>query len=505
MYPFPPLPIRFSSLRNKHLTAAFALAALPLCLLACGAEGESPEALTQEPGVPAVADRQSALSGACASGADVRSVSLPAVTTAIQNMVLRTPGPLVTRNKADGSVNLSFPTGKVVVLPFETPDFPRNTAITSTAIYDEFFASGSLTGITIANYFLENSYGQFLVKNGGIADWVTLTKNLSAYVGFEGDDQVPRDVLKKANINWAALDSNNDHIITPAEAQLVFLVANGYSAATRGFTSYPTGNINNPVGLSSLASVPTPSGTYTFLPRVVYIGTKKASDPTYATDPFRITSSICHELGHAFFNLPDRYLSYCGTGRTGQYDMMSNNCSWEHFTLHDKVKIGWVKPQILQGHLSQCLSFPAAEALPAALAIVPPSASLTPSGQYWLVENRYKPASNCGGCMLFTPANGVFDTGLPESGLAVYWVNTGVLPGGQDDVRLVSALNHGADPDGTTPYNGADPGFINQGAGALFKQDDASPNKILADSTGGWSLLWFTAVSSPASTVFAQF
>ena len=41
--------------------------------------------------------------------------------------------------------------------------------------------------------------------------------------------------------------------------------------------------------------------------------------------------------------------------------------------------------------------------------------------------------------------------------------------------------------------------------GALFKQDDASPNKILADSTGGWSLLWFSKVSSPAQIVRALF
>ena len=134
-------------------------------------------------------------------------------------------------------------------------------------------------------------------------------------------------VLLADDVHWADTESLR---------WLVFLVANGFSAATRGFVSYPTGNINNPVPLSSLANVPTPSGTYTFLPKVVYIGTKRANDPTYATDPFRITSSICHELGHAFFNLPDRYLNFCGTGRTGQYDMMSNNCSWEHFTLHDQ-------------------------------------------------------------------------------------------------------------------------------------------------------------------------
>jgi M6 family metalloprotease-like protein len=438
----------------------------------------------------------------CSAGSDVRNLPTSAdVTSAIKDMVYRTPGPIISRFKQDGTPNPKFPSGKVVVLPFETPDFPRNPAITPGTIYSEFFPAGTLTGLTINNYFYENSWGQFQIKNGGISDWVTLSKNLKDYVGFEGDDQVPRDVLKKANINWAALDTNNDKTITPAEAQIVFLVANGYSAATRGFTSWATGS---PVALSSLANVTTPNGTFTFLPKVVYIGTKKASDPAYATNPFRIESTICHELGHAFFNLPDRYAAgTCGTGATGQYDMMSNNCSWEHFTIYDKMKIGWIQPPILDAHISQCVTLPASEGSKAALVLAPPPVSASPKNEYFIVENRYKPASGCNGCMLFTPANGVFDTGLPESGLAIWWVQTGGGVNGYDDVRLIDASKGSIDPDGTTPIGGANPGYVNQGLGALYKQDGL--NHILVDSTGGWSLLWFTAVSNPGYNVYAQF
>jgi len=167
---------------------------------------------------------------------------------------------------------------------------------------------------------------------------VTLTKNLTSYVGFEGDDDLPRDVLAKANINWASLDANEDRTIAPAEAQIVFIVSNGYSAATRWFLNYPANwkpGDPTPPAVDPLR-VNTPSGTYDFKPRVVYIGTKTAADPDYASNAIRILSSVCHELCHAFFSLPDRYAGPCGSGWTGQYDMMSDNCDWRHMNIHDK-------------------------------------------------------------------------------------------------------------------------------------------------------------------------
>lgn len=448
----------------------------------------------------------------CSAGLDVRNINDDAIPQDVKDAVLYDPGPIISKHLPNDKtkVNPDFPSGKVVVIPFETPDFPRNTAVSPAHISKVFFASSELAGISVTQYFLENSWGDFLVTNGGVADWVTLNKNLTSYVGFEGDDDLPRDVLQMANINWSALDTNNDDTITPAEAQIVFLVANGYSAATRGFADYPadwTGADPRPPAMASL-QVNTPDGTYDFKPSVVYIGTKTASDPTYDTNSIRIHSSICHELCHAFFNLTDRYAGGCGTGGTGQYDIMSDNCDWRHMNIHDKMKIGWIQPKILAGHLGQCLAFPASERSPAALVLLNPLKDPLDADEYWIVENRNKASSVCDGCLLFIPPfdveEGVFDSALPESGLAVWWVSKGTWYG-QDDVRLVDASLPAQDPDGTTDIFGSDPGYSSQGAGALFKRDDTDPQHVLFDRQGTWNLLFFRGVSDPGSTVYAEF
>ncbi len=366
------------------------------------------------------------------------------------------------------------------------------------------------------HYFYENSWGQFQVSNGGITNWVTLNKNLSAYPGFEGDAALPRDVLRLANVNWAALDANGDQTISPAEAQIVFIVANGYSAAARGFRDFPSGwKVGDPLppALDPLTAV-TPSGTYKFKPAVVYIGTKTAADPTYSTNAIRIHSSVCYELCHAFFNLPDRYAGPCGSGWTGQFDMMSDNCDWRHMNIHDKMKIGWIQPKILAAHLGQCVAFPNIANSPAALVLIRPATPSAPlnGNEYWIVENRHRPSSLCNGCVYQTSITpyeqGVFDVGLPESGLAVWWVRSGTWLGGQDEVRLLNAALPDQDPDGTSALvepNGPSSGYRNQGAQALFQRNDANSKRLLLDSSGSWSLLFFDHVSEAGPTMHAEF
>lgn len=453
----------------------------------------------------------------CSGGTDVRTIDDSGIPADIKNSIYYDPGPIISKHMPGNpsQANPGFPSGKVVVIPFETPDFPRNTAITGGYLFNIFFASGQLSGISVTQYFLENSWGDFLVTSGGVADWVTLTKNLSSYVGFEGDDDLPRDVLAKANINWSALDANNDKTIAPAEAQIVFVVANGYSAATRGFADYPADwkiTDPRPPGMSSL-QVKTPSGTFNFKPAVVYIGVKTADDPNFDTDAIRIHSSICHELCHAFFNLVDRYAGPCGTGGTGQYDIMSDNCAWRHMNIHDKMKIGWIQPRIVAGHVGECLAFPASESVPAALVLLDPLKDPLSAQEYWIVENRHKPSSDCDGCVLNLPEFlgfdaaqvGIFDRDLPESGLAVWWVSEGTWYEGHDDVRLVDASLPAQDPDGTTDIFGSDPGYNSQGAGALYKRDDADPEKVLFDGQGQWNLLFFRGVSDIGPTMYAEF
>jgi M6 family metalloprotease-like protein len=455
--------------------------------------------------------------GNCAGGTDVRQVNDSAIPQAIREALHYQAGPITSRQDPQNpsQPNPKYPSGKVVLIPFETPDFPRNPAITAAYLSQVFFASGSLSGPSVYHYFRENSWGQFLIANGGISDWVTINKNLTAYLGFEGEDDLPRDVLRLANINWAGLDTDHDNTITAAEAQIVFIVCNGYSAATRGFVNYPPGWAPGdppPPAVDPLAAV-TPSGTYNFKPPVVYIGAKTASDPSASTNAIRIMSTICHELGHAFFNLPDRYAGSCGSGWTGQYEMMSDNCDWRHFNIHDKMKIGWIQPKIVASHLDQCLAFPNSANSPAALVLLPPETPSRPlsAGEYWIVENRHKPSSLCG-CVLITQltpySQGVFDVGLPESGLAIWWVRAGTWLGGHDEVRLVDAALPDQDPDGSSALQepgGPTSGYRNQGAGALFKRNDADPKRLLMDSSGGWSLLFLERASEAGPTMYVEF
>jgi hypothetical protein len=131
----------------------------------------------------------------CTSGTDVRNLTVDPVSNAVQMMVYGSPGPLITKTLSSGLPNQNFPTGTVVVIPFETPDFPRNTAITPAATTQEFFGT---TGTTIANFYKETSWGQFTLKNGGVSDWVTLDKKLTSYVGFEGDNVLPTDSVSRS-------------------------------------------------------------------------------------------------------------------------------------------------------------------------------------------------------------------------------------------------------------------------------------------------------------------
>ena len=53
--------------------------------------------------------------------------------------------------------------------------------------------------------------------------------------------------------------------------------------------------------------------------------------------------------------------------------------------------------------------------------------------------------------------------------------------------------------------NGPSGGYRNQGAGALFKKDPADPKRLLIDSSGGWSFLFFQRVSDPGPIMYAEF
>ncbi|HEY3571597.1 MAG TPA: hypothetical protein VGP73_26965 [Thermoanaerobaculia bacterium] len=392
----------------------------------------------------------------CSTGAASWSIDDSAVPASLKNQIIGSPGKII------GPGNPNFPSGKLVVIRAALQDAPVNSAADTNYINSIFF--GTVAGVkNIKGYFTANSYGHFTVASGAVPNWITLSKKLTDYSpGIEGNATFLQDVLKAANVNWSALDASGDKTISVSEAQIVILVPNALPGS--GFASTRSVTAN---------SVPTPTGTFTFNNRpIIIFSLKSISDPQFNINPIRSLPTVAHELGHAFFGLPDRYGPNTGTG---EYDMMGSAASnkWVHFPMHDKIKIGWITPKIIQGHLGQCLEFVPSEWGANAVVLVPITSFLGSPLEYWVVESRNK-AFDGGG----------YDDDLPDNGLAIWYTSVGTFFG-FDDVRLVDFSKPTQDPD---LYN-------NPGSNALFTIDLASPSRALLDRNGQWNLLWFENIS----------
>jgi hypothetical protein len=157
------------------------------------------------------------------------------------------------------------------------------------------------------------------------------------------------------------------------------------------------------------------SGSFTISNNFVFILCKNNSDPTKDVDPIAYNYvTLRHELIHAFFDTPgpDRYAN--NPYGTGDYDPMSNaNGGSTMMNMVDRMKLGWITPKILSyDHTpdpQQCYSFPNSELNKAALVLY----NERYPDECWVVENRFKTGSTF-------PQ---FDSGLPESGLAVWWLD----------------------------------------------------------------------------------
>jgi M6 family metalloprotease-like protein len=408
----------------------------------------------------------------CSTGTDVRNVNDSAVSASLKTQILGSPGQIIS------NASSLYPSGKVVVIRAALQDAPVNPAATTSYINEVFFGPDQ-SERTLRGYYAANSYANFNISAGSVPDWFTLPKKITDYVnGIEANPTFLQDVLRNANVNWGALDPNHDGTIAIPDAQIVILVPNALPGS--GFASTRVVNAG---------TVTTPTGTFTFSSRRIIIFSLKAlADPQYNIDPIRALAGVAHELGHGFFNLPDRYGANTGTG---EYDMMgsANSSTWVHLTMHDKMKIGWIKPKIVQGHPGQCLSFFASELQAEALVLVPPTSFINSPLEYWVVENRDKYSDSIG-----------YDSDLPGHGLAVWYTSVGTFPNGYDDVRLVDYSKPDEDPD---LYN-------NPGSNALFTWNPADTQRLLFDRNGHWNLLHINDISDATANfnglyMFGQF
>lgn len=288
--------------------------------------------------------------------------------------------------------------GKIVVLPFELTDYPWNTAATPAVIEESYFGEG--TG-SFSDYFYENSYGKFKMTNGGISDVVSVPYSLTEWWASGVNEPTYQYVMNHASIDWPSLDTDGNKIITRDEVMIVLIYPFGGSGAIRYYA----------------IDIETTDGTYTVSNAFVLIDIKRLDDPNYDVDPILYNPSATHELSHGFFSLPDRYgvTGYCGNGETGPYDPMAGGCVVLHLSAFDKMKIGWLKPKILEipahrisGQLDT-LAFPASENNEAALVLWTEDAP----DEFFVIENRHLASSALG-----------FDNGLPDEGIGVWWSYT---------------------------------------------------------------------------------
>lgn len=429
------------------------------------------------------ADQQGPGDNYCTSGQSVLTVNDDKVPSSLRNRIFSQGGVIHT---AHPNYNKN---GKVVIIPYSTPDFPINTSLTKQVIRDEFFT----TGIGSANdFFQENSWGQFKLQEAEISETAVLPKAFTQYKLTESDPYFMQDVCLYSSINWPALDVNNDHSITPDEVQIVFIRSAGGLGVTRSPRNAFT--VKDPVykNLPDYITLTYFSGIqYNIYNNFVSIDCKKESDPSKATNTLSYNSStLWHEMSHGLFNLVDRYTSYCGTGNTGQYDLMSDNCSRKHLNIYDKIRIGWIKPKISYSNATgsepsganviggTCLSFPAIESQPAALI----RWVGTSPNEFWIFENRNKKSS---------PRD--FESGLPDEGIAIWWVD---MTSGE--IHLIDANAAGQKPST----------FKDQTTGALFKYPGKPVQSIyqalLVDKSGG-AAFGIKSISPVGSNMYLSF
>jgi hypothetical protein len=404
--------------------------------------------------------------GPCPGGVDVRKVADGEAPAAVRQKILD-PGPIAGRYLGGDPArpNPDYPSGRIVVLRVAAPDLPRNPRLGSNYVSAVFFNAAS-TAASVRNYFAENSWGAFQVRSGGVPDWVRLRERLASY-GALDDERFLAAALARADVDWPALDADRDGVIRRGETALVLLLPDGGA----------TGGRDRVLRLPEFAAA-TPRGSFRFRLPVVRFGVAAARDVALAANPIRSLPALCRELARALFDLPAR-----DAAATGPYDPLAGGDARLDLNLHDRMKIGWLQPRVLSGHLGRCLAFPASEATAAGLVLVYAGHG-DARPEYWLVENRYKPGSA-----------GRFDADLPASGLVVWWVGVGTGPGGHDDVRPVDAAKPGAVPVSAGP----------PGPAAAFARDPATPRQALRSATGEPTPLWFAGVSKPGATMFAEF
>jgi M6 family metalloprotease-like protein/uncharacterized repeat protein (TIGR02543 family) len=281
---------------------------------------------------------------------------------------------------------------------------------------------------SMADYYRENSYGQFTVSGGpgGIAGPYVAANSHNYYGGNDssGNDSWPGDLVYEAvmaadnaGYNFAPYDQDGDCAV-----DVVGIVhqGNGEEASPTAADMW-----SHRWSLTSAQAYGNSHyGAYTTNDTCTADPSRRVRVNDYIMQPEKLDSGMttmgvfAHEYGHSF-GLPDLYDTDGSSNGIGDWSLMASG-SWNfdvidpssrpgdrppHFDAWSKYFLGWVTPTLVSGTLS---NEPIVAANTAADVYQFRNGSPSAGGEYFLVENRQQAG---------------FDVGLPGHGLMIWHID----------------------------------------------------------------------------------
>ncbi len=238
---------------------------------------------------------------------------------------------------------------------------------------------------SVAGYFLENSYGNYYLVNGGVRG-----PYLKQYNEYYYRNNIPDpftamilEAEQKADedgFDFSLFDRNGDGIISPKEL-VTFVVF--YQDWPDGFVrSAPNYVTNDGVTLDN-SNLP-----YAYLP-----------DFQTAEE----IGVIAHELAHVLINAGDMYVNFWKPSAPGPYSLMDQHFNHPHLDPWHKLHAGsWFDAMTVS--FDGYVVIKPVENYPFIYKLADPSHP----GEYFLIENRQKIG---------------YDSALPDTGLAIWHIN----------------------------------------------------------------------------------
>ncbi|MEN3044333.1 MAG: M6 family metalloprotease domain-containing protein [Candidatus Hydrothermales bacterium] len=279
-------------------------------------------------------------------------------------------------------------------IPVILAEFTDNLADSSVTHFQQLlFSVGTYPTGSLADYYLENSYGKFIIT-GWVSNWLMMPQPYSYYTNNNyGLGSYPRNAQGLARdavlaadpyVDFSQFDRNNDGYV-----DVVFIVHAGPGAEETG----------NPNDIWSHAWV---------IPGGVNVDGKIAYRYSMMPENGRV-GVFGHEYGHNL-GLPDLYDTDYSSEGLGNWSMMSGG-SWGnngrtpvHFDIWCKYKLGFLTPVNVTSIINNA-SFDPVENLPIGYRLWTSGNS---SPQYFLAEFRKKIK---------------FDSYIPGEGLLIYHVD----------------------------------------------------------------------------------